>query len=157
MNSCSVFKVSVDINSLDQICLRSELGAQTPASQNPRFKLLLKGLCLLDLFLFFFSLHLSPELTRTLWPVTADKGDSLSFLLHFQWKGHDASGRKCSRLFITQLEYFILVLVWAACLDGTYVAVKCHLSFCPNRVHTQATHPDRCTFLFIRPKCSARQ
>lgn len=79
-----------------------------------------KGLWLLDLFLCVFALHLRPELTRTVWPVTAGRGVWLAFISFTFWM-------KRTWCKWEEMSWFIHNVAWifhlgsgrAACLDGT--------------------------------------
>lgn len=80
MNSCSVLDVNVNTDSLDKICFRSDFADQTALRVGILTLNFPKGLWLLDLLLCVSALRLRPELTRTVWPVTADRGVWLAFI-----------------------------------------------------------------------------
>lgn len=154
MSSCSVLDVSVSVNLLDQMCFRSDACESefSPWTSQKDF----------DCLTFFgvsspYTSNLSWPGQFGLWRQTV-QFDSLSSLLHLEWRGHDASGRKCSGLFIMPPEYFISVLVGQLVLmELCCVAVKSRQNFLfPNRICTEMTLSDWCGFLFIRPKCCAR-
>lgn len=113
MNSCSVLDVNVSMVS-DQTLEIRRLRVGILTLNFP------KGLWLLDLFLCVFALHLRPELTRTVWPVTADRGVWLAFISFPFWM-------KRTWCKWEEMSWFIHNAAWifhlgsgrAACLDGT--------------------------------------